>query len=462
MRKSVPEIQVDELMHSIRKEVGRQKGYLQNPGAVLSSVEGATDSLPLELPRLEEPFIEPGHKKVWHVNDFLQYHDRQFVDMAYRFILKRHCDGAGAQHYLNGLREGVFNKVEIIARLRYSPEGRAGKVSIKGLLFSLSVELLGKVPVIGFMVRWCIALVRLPVFVKHFKTLEELNRIREQRLYRQMDQWADLLEAASANTVTCGVFDRAQARISAQISQLSIKLEHIAQGDPAQGDPIHTLDEMYTSFEDRFRGSREDIKARQRIYLEWIDRAGAGVGEAPVIDLGFGRGEWLELLEENQKTAIGVDLNKVFVSRCLEDGFNVVEADALVYLRNLDTASSGAITAFHLIEHLPLKILVDLMSEALRVLKPGGIVLFETPNPENLTVGACNFYIDPTHRNPLPPETTRYLLEAQGFVNCEILRLHPVDEILRAKDIVEAGLPSLVHLLYGEQDYAIIAQKENP
>jgi len=56
--------------------------------------------------------------------------------------------------------------------------------------------------------------------------------------------------------------------------------------------------------------------------------------------------------------------------------------------------------------------------------EPGGLVIFETPNPENIFVGACNFYIDPTHQRPLPPVMTQFLFESGGFSDVEIHRVN--------------------------------------
>lgn len=249
------------------------------------------------------------------------------------------------------------------------------------------------------------------------------------------------------------LLEEARKRLPEPISEDQIK-QMLKEED-------HLLDAMYASFEDQFRGTREDIKQRQTIYLPYIREVEAGTAEAPIIDLGCGRGEWLELLTENQKTAVGLDINRIFVSECLELGLNVVEGEALAYLRSLKASSLGAITAFHLIEHLPLNKLITLLDESLRVLRPGGILILETPNPENLMVGAYSFYFDPTHRNPLPPDTTRYLLEARSFGRCEIVRLHPVDEIARDQNIVNTCSPSLMQLIYGPQDYAVVAKKNS-
>jgi len=100
--------------------------------------------------------------------------------------------------------------------------------------------------------------------------------------------------------------------------------------------------------------------------------------------------------------------------------------------------------------------MITLLDESLRVLKPGGIVIFETPNPENIIVGACNFYMDPSHRNPLPPDTMKFLIEQRGFINPAIIRSHP-SKFLNLKNDNE--LKELVKLFNKEQDYAVIGYK---
>jgi len=127
-----------------------------------------------------------------------------------------------------------------------------------------------------------------------------------------------------------------------------------------------------------------------------------GLKDSPILDIGCGRGEWLELLKENNLNARGLDLNQVMVRMCRDKGLNVEEGEALSFLKSLPDSSLGAVTGFHLIEHYGFEFLVKLLGEILRVLKPGGIVIFETPNPGNILVGSCNFYIDPTHNKPLP------------------------------------------------------------
>lgn len=213
--------------------------------------------------------------------------------------------------------------------------------------------------------------------------------------------------------------------------------------------------ELYLEFEASFRGSREMIRERLKANLGYF-RDNAALFSDPVLDLGCGRGEWLQLLKEENIPAIGVDSNTAMIQCCTDAGLEAYVGDALQYLAALPAHSLGGLTAFHIIEHLPLDVFIRLIDEARRVVRPGGVVLFETPNPENLIVGACNFYIDPTHRNPLPPALVGFLLKARGFERVEIDRRHPGDPSLLLKGNDEAITGPLNRLLFGAQDYAAI------
>ncbi|HEY9652633.1 MAG TPA: methionine biosynthesis protein MetW, partial [Coleofasciculaceae cyanobacterium] len=117
----------------------------------------------------------------------------------------------------------------------------------------------------------------------------------------------------------------------------------------------HLLDAFYAAFEERFRGSREDILHRLKVYLPLIEEAKVGSQDSPILDVGCGRGEWLELLSESGYTTKGIDINKVVVEQCRTRGFDVIESDVITYLKSLPNASLGAVTGFHIIEHLTLE-----------------------------------------------------------------------------------------------------------
>ncbi len=226
-----------------------------------------------------------------------------------------------------------------------------------------------------------------------------------------------------------------------------------------QREQGHLLDVFYASFENRFRGAQEQIKRLFEIYVPIVRDAGAGTAAEPVLDVGCGRGEWLDLLRESGLMASGVDSNRVTIRQCRERGLDVAEGDAIEYLQALRSDSMGAITAMHVVEHLSFERLVALLDEILRVLKSGGLMILETPNPENLLVGACNFWFDPTHQRPLPPSTLEFLAQARGFTAVEIRRLHPYPE----SELLTEGTPMVQQrineVLYGAQDYAVVARK---
>lgn len=231
--------------------------------------------------------------------------------------------------------------------------------------------------------------------------------------------------------------------------------------DPA---PTNTVDpELYTALEDTFRGTREAIRELVEPYVADIEATGS---RAPVIDIGCGRGEWLEVLADHDITSYGVDLNPLTVEACADLGLDVRLGDAVVHLGSLEEASVAAVTGFHIAEHLPFATLVELLGTARRALVPGGSLILETPNCTNLAVGASSFHLDPTHIRPLHPQLLEFLCRRQGFDEVEVRFLHP-----RSADIVaeaangsthtlpDALLEELNWALFGPMDYAVIATK---
>ena len=225
------------------------------------------------------------------------------------------------------------------------------------------------------------------------------------------------------------------------------------------------LGEHYEEFEIAFRGSRESVRERQKAYLN--DPLPLRALNAPVLDLGCGRGEWLELLGDHGVAAYGVDMNERFVEENRERGLDVRHGDALQHLRSLPESSLVAVTAFHLIEHVELEVLLDLIDEGLRALRPGGLLLLETPNPTNLDVGASTFHIDPTHRKPVHPLWLEFLLTTRGFVDVELRYLNPSREVKVPVPSVDGEDPELLRtladaVLFGPRDYGALARKPTP
>jgi O-antigen chain-terminating methyltransferase len=250
---------------------------------------------------------------------------------------------------------------------------------------------------------------------------------------------------------------RMEAILNDAQSALDLRKETPAISIPV-GESDRLLDAFYVSFEDRYRGERIKIKNQQRVYLQYIATSVAATGGGSVIDIGCGRGEWLELLAESGFEARGFDLNRIAVEECRERGLDAKLGDAVQALAGTAENHISAITSFHVIEHLPFEAMVSLIDNSFRALRPGGALLFETPNPANLLVAAERFYFDPTHRNPLPSELTSHLLAARGFERVEVLPLHPVDWA-NGREYDDPMLSFLQDKLFGPQDYGVIGWK---
>jgi O-antigen chain-terminating methyltransferase len=148
-------------------------------------------------------------------------------------------------------------------------------------------------------------------------------------------------------------------------------------------------------------------------------------------------------------------MNHDMVKKTKSLGFVVYETDAMSYISDQKTGSLAAITGFHLVEHIPFDLLIKLFEECYRALSPGGFVLFETPNPQNLIVGACNFYVDPSHNKPIPPELLDFALDSIGF-KTKIIPLHPTKKVIENTDDT---IKDVMNLIYGPRDYAVVGYK---
>ena len=213
-------------------------------------------------------------------------------------------------------------------------------------------------------------------------------------------------------------------------------------------------DQFYRAFEEKFRGPRGLIQQRLEVYLPFVQPVCAAYPEALVFDLGCGRGEWLELLQKNSIAAMGVDLDTGMLAACQQINLKVQCQDALESLKQLQDGSASVVSAFHLVEHLPFDRVKDLVAECHRVLKPGGLLIMETPNPENFMVATHNFYLDPTHLRPIPPDLLAFVPEYLGYESVKILRLQETAGVKTHPNL------SMLDVLTGASpDYAVVAQK---
>ena len=482
-----PEVDLTRLKETINRDMAR--GRLDDPGFLLNLDDTdlmaafsrpARSSLPsYETAPIQPPFV-PNPEGRYSIHQLMAYHDAAFIQVAYASLLGREPDPQGFAHYLDLLHLG-HSKAEILSAIRNSEEGQARGTQVDGLAMHARLTRLLKKPVVGKLAQIAMAVVQLPTSLRNQRRFDDhlisvLGQVQENARAQseRLRQAVELL--AAEQDAFFEQFDRRLARhrtrlelLRGAVSSSRAKLSSLEQAartlDLAKKAAAvtareeHALDEFYADFEARFRGAREEIKKRQSVYLPLIEEARAGTREAPVLDLGAGRGEWLELLGSLQLVGRGADLNRTFIKDNRARGLDVLEQDALVCLKSLESGSIGAVTSFHLIEHLPFKVLVALIDEALRVLKPGGVLIFETPNPTNLQVGACNFYLDPTHRNPIPPGLAVALLELRGLTRVTVKELHPYPEAQNPDVSGPLSDPTLNRILFGPQDYGVIGWK---
>ncbi|HEX8137158.1 MAG TPA: methyltransferase domain-containing protein [Pyrinomonadaceae bacterium] len=588
-------IDASAVLHGLLKSNG--KPSLPAPvvlpgGSAVSLPSASATAAPLHITELKlQAEFEPRADDHYHVNDLLRFHDAEFIRNAYRAILKRDPDDAGFAEFLSNLRSGRFNKIDVLASLRFSPEGRAQGVRVDSLTVPAFLRRLYRVPALGYLAELIVSLVRLPVLLRSQRQLEAYSVGQDERLAGHLNlsnalirdalagqsaQWArwsaewarelrvaderraeEIAKVAAELTRMAGDFSKTitelmeshqkvtalqhqqlgalfreqqeiveeQKRLRADVHaylgaeeerarqqreaqekyderllhagaqyetlleviearvgevartlqqtrmelvmqgrRLTMMLEEARRrlpGDLAQAqletfarEEPHVLDVLYASFEDHFRGSRQDIKERFRIYVPLLREAGLMTG---ILDIGCGRGEWLEVLAEEGFEARGVELNLAMVEQCRERKLDVVSGDAITYLQGLTDASLSAVTGFHFIEHVPFETLIKLLDETVRVVKPGGMVIFETPNPENVLVGSQYFYFDPTHRNPLPASVVQFLLESRGLTRVEVMRLHPAEHLrVEGEDELTERFNEY---FFGPMDYAVTGRK---
>lgn len=212
-------------------------------------------------------------------------------------------------------------------------------------------------------------------------------------------------------------------------------------------------DNFYRAFEDLHRGERSDIIRRLQIYLPFVLPVANANPNIPCLDLGCGRGEWLELLAQEGIAAYGVDLDANMLAAAQTKGLQVRQADAIQALRDASDGSIAIVSAFHLVEHLPFECMQELVIQAKRVLVPGGLLMMETPNPDNLRVATNNFYLDPSHIKPIPSLLLSFVSEQAGFARTKIVGLQESPSLrfqpeVHLEDVLAGASP----------DYAVIAQ----
>jgi 2-polyprenyl-3-methyl-5-hydroxy-6-metoxy-1,4-benzoquinol methylase len=273
----------------------------------------------------------------------------------------------------------------------------------------------------------------------------------QKRLWGNLEEmqkrlWEDLARLRGE----CDAVVHAELRVLRQKLSIARSLDQPVAATPSAAGPAHFDAVDWLRFADRFRGSEEAIRERQQIY------AARFRGSTGVLDLGCGRGEMLEVFRDAGIAARGIDLHAESIAVCRSKGLDAELADAFAYLRALPDASLGGLVCCQVVEHIPPERLPELIRLAHAKLRARALIAIETPNPECLAIFATHFYIDPTHRHPIPPALASFYLDEAGFGRVEIERLSPaVDARPALAELPEAFRKEF----FGGLDYVAFATK---
>lgn len=318
---------------------------------------------------------------------------------------------------------------------------------------------LKNIPILGWLFRWTYNLLRLNnikhnlyVTQNNYKNLElkykDLDSQIEKRFNKQNEIAFDLVRTQIVNQSI--LFHQ---KIDAFISSIDIKTESLENLKSKNHEDF--LHQLYFDFENKFRGSRDAILKRYESYLKYLPKE-----IEKSLDIGCGRAEWVQLLQAKNIDAYGIDQNSAMLEIALENNVkNLKSIDAFEYLLSCEENYYDLITAFHIIEHLSYMDLINLLLQIRKVAKNNATVLLETPNPANMLVSTNNFYLDPTHKNPIPSAYMKFLLEYLGFEDVEVYIINPMNDSKLLKE--ESQSAKLInHHFYQGQDYLIKAKNK--
>ncbi len=366
-------------------------------------------------------------------------------------------------------RQLAFNSTLVDHINRNIPAERAVPVSIESTIATMSEQLAF---VQAFQSRLVVYLQRITGYIDTKDRHEDIAAAAVS-FSTALDQVTDEVRKLSISLASVQQLSLVNKReLDRAVEALtSVRPAHPADSAP-DGRRAHGPDTdayKYVGFEQYYRGSPDSIRANQADYVPYFE------GASDVLDLGCGRGEFLDLMREHGISAWGLDGNHEMVELCRARGLDVVEGDALEHLSSLPDGSLGGLFAAQVVEHFAPEYLVCVLETAYHKLRPGSLIILETINPACWLAFFSSYIRDPTHVRPVHPDTLEYLLLASGYQRVHISYRSPVrrDERLQSVSgevdgsvlpawagVLNMNAEKLNRLLFGFMDYAAIGERK--
>lgn len=306
--------------------------------------------------------------------------------------------------------------------------------------------------------------------IQFLRSVADLQGAFQHRVTQMESNFRDLVKSQHADYL--GALDRAnldvQKRLWADMEKLRWQHERMIHAElrlirqrlgrdlPQAGATSEASEEKmapvldYTRFAERFRGPEENVRKSQEFYGKYFE------GRERVLDIGCGRGEFLDLMREMGISAKGIDLSAESVAQCREKGFDAEVANLFAFLENAGEGEFDGIFCSQVVEHLDPMLLPRMISLCARKLARGGVIAIETPNPECLAIFATFFYLDPTHTRPVPRDLLEFYMTEAGMSEIGVHPLSPAAEMFPEIGELPEGFRNR---FFGALDYALIARK---
>lgn len=390
----------------------------------------------------------------------LKVDEEEFIMILFKAVLKRRATAADARIYLDDIRYKHVDRIDVIDAIQNSEEaGQYEPILITGLekerkrLYRR--RRIQGIPILGYILRWCKAIILLPREL--YYTQEQCNQIG--------------LRTSDYDAVRQNVENMNDILQQSDLTSKNLKLERQRKQYEKR-----LIDRFYAQYNKKiFTEPRELLKERKQIYIQKLEEyfLNCDKSDIKVVDLGCETGEWVEVLLEAGYQVIdahidtetihknqGLSANYIVKKKNSVNAFEQRLQDSIAFLKCQPQNSYDVITSFHMVEHMEMIDIMELCQEAARVLKPNGVLIIETPNPLNVLISSYYFYLDPTHKHPIPPELLEVYVSAGGLKVRERIFVNPLDFEPYKYYKEDDPIKDIVFRFNMEQAYSIVAVKK--